>query len=85
MGSGASLPDDGPFVFVKTFFDQNQATIMSTANGLASLTSEGVSIDTAVSTFAETAKVMIKGLEALAQVHPAIGGRFIFSESCGWS
>ncbi|TFK64975.1 hypothetical protein BDN72DRAFT_962870 [Pluteus cervinus] len=46
---------------------------MSTATGLASLTSEGVSMQSAVSSFAETAKVMIKGLEALAQVHPAIG------------
>ncbi|TFK69486.1 hypothetical protein BDN72DRAFT_819995 [Pluteus cervinus] len=70
---GTGLPDNGPLGFVRNFFAENQATIESTATGLLSLTSEGKSIETAVNNFAETAKVMIKGLDALAQVHPAIG------------
>ncbi|TFK63878.1 hypothetical protein BDN72DRAFT_826239 [Pluteus cervinus] len=71
--STTDVPKSGPFEFVKTFFEENQETIKSTATGLASLTSEGRSIESAVSSFAETAKVVIKGLDALAQVHPAIG------------
>ncbi|TFK67035.1 hypothetical protein BDN72DRAFT_915436, partial [Pluteus cervinus] len=55
------------------FFDQNQDVIKATATGLASLTAEGRSIESTVSSFSETAKVIIKGLDALAQVHPAIG------------
>ncbi|TFK64974.1 hypothetical protein BDN72DRAFT_962869 [Pluteus cervinus] len=67
------LPEDGPFAFVKKFFDQNQEIIETTAIGLASLTSEGKSIETAVNNFFRTAEVIIKGLDALAQIHPAIG------------
>ncbi|TFK65241.1 hypothetical protein BDN72DRAFT_207076 [Pluteus cervinus] len=70
---GTSLPDSGPFAFVNTFYEQNQETIVAAATGLASLTVDGKSIENAISGFAETARVMIKGLDALAQVHPAIG------------
>ncbi|TFK63874.1 hypothetical protein BDN72DRAFT_802855 [Pluteus cervinus] len=66
-------PKDGLFESLKSFFDANQETITSTATALTSLTSEGKSIESAVSSFTETAKVVIKGLDALAQVHPAIG------------
>ncbi|TFK64963.1 hypothetical protein BDN72DRAFT_922091 [Pluteus cervinus] len=70
---GIGVPESGPLVFISKFFDQNRETIEATATGLASLTSEGRSIESAVSSFSETAKVVIKGLDALAQVHPAIG------------
>ncbi|TFK62847.1 hypothetical protein BDN72DRAFT_929692 [Pluteus cervinus] len=71
--SGTGLSESGAFTFVKSFYDQNQRLIEATATGLASLTSEGRSIESAVNSFSATAKVIITGLDALAQVHPAIG------------
>ncbi|TFK63633.1 hypothetical protein BDN72DRAFT_308713 [Pluteus cervinus] len=70
---GAGVSKNGLLESFSNFFDQNRVMIESTATGLASLTSEGRSMESAVSSFSEKVNVVMEGLGLLAQVHPAIG------------
>ncbi len=62
--------------FVNQFYAANQATIQQAAAGFSSL--DNKTIENAISTFTESAKVVMKGLDALGQVHPFIGGLSMF-------
>jgi hypothetical protein len=60
------------FAFLNKFYNANQDTIATAASGFASI--DNKTIENAISTFTETAKVVMQGLDALAQVHPFVGG-----------
>ncbi|KAF8882713.1 hypothetical protein BD779DRAFT_1674866 [Infundibulicybe gibba] len=55
------------------FYHANQTVIEGAFVKIASLDIDGKSIESAINGFAETSKVVIKGLDALAQVHPFVG------------
>jgi hypothetical protein len=57
---------------VNQFYTANKTSITAAATGFASL--DNKAIENAISKFTETAKVVINGLDALAQVHPFIAG-----------
>lgn len=62
---------------LNTFYSANSATITSAAGSLAAAVNLDVkSIENTITTFAETSAVLMKGLDALGQVHPFVGGAF---------
>ncbi|KAJ7090797.1 hypothetical protein B0H15DRAFT_836939 [Mycena belliarum] len=59
---------------LNAFYTANAATISSAAGALALAVNVDVkSIENTITTFAETSAVMIKGLDALGQLHPFVG------------
>lgn len=72
MDRASAAPDAGPIGFVNDFYKANQTVIQSAVVGIASM--DNKMLEGAINTFGDTAKVMMKGLTALGQVHPAIGG-----------
>ncbi|KAF8149372.1 hypothetical protein B0H34DRAFT_733496 [Crassisporium funariophilum] len=58
---------------VDTFWATNQAILQKAAVTIASLDIDNKTIESAINGFAETTKVVMKGLDALGQVHPFIG------------
>ncbi|KAJ7140785.1 hypothetical protein C8R44DRAFT_237363 [Mycena epipterygia] len=59
---------------LNTFYTANAATISSAAGALASAVNLDVkSIENTITTFAETSAVLMKGLDALGQLHPFVG------------
>ncbi|KAJ6573432.1 hypothetical protein DFH09DRAFT_916098 [Mycena vulgaris] len=59
---------------LNAFYTANAATISSAAGALASAVNLDVkSIENTITTFAETSTVLIKGLDALGQLHPFVG------------
>ncbi|KAF8882715.1 hypothetical protein BD779DRAFT_1674867 [Infundibulicybe gibba] len=67
--------------FANDFYQDNKATIAEAAVNIASANIDGKSMDFAIDRFAETSKVIIKGLDALAQVHPFIGAAVVAFKS----
>jgi hypothetical protein len=62
---------------LNTFYTANSATITSAAGSLAAAVNLDVkSIENTITTFAETSAILMKGLDALGQVHPFVGGAF---------
>lgn len=72
MDNISAKAESPTLAFVNQFYAANQATIQAAAAGFSSL--DNKSIENAISTFTESAKVVMKGLDALGQVHPFIGG-----------
>lgn len=72
MDRVTGVQDAGPVSFINDFYKANETAITAAAAGIASMDSK--SLETAISTFDDTAKVMMKGLSALGEIHPAIGG-----------
>ncbi|KAF8647842.1 hypothetical protein AX16_006510 [Volvariella volvacea WC 439] len=65
-------PEGGPLGFINEFYNEHQETLKNAALNLAS----GIdtkAVENVISNFTESAKVVMKGLDALAQVHPFIG------------
>ncbi|KAJ7230020.1 hypothetical protein GGX14DRAFT_581900 [Mycena pura] len=59
---------------LNAFFTANASTISSVGNALASAANLDVkSIENTITKFAETSSVLMKGLDALGQVHPFVG------------
>ncbi|KAJ7131765.1 hypothetical protein C8R43DRAFT_895670, partial [Mycena crocata] len=59
---------------LNTFYAANSVTITSAASALASAVNLDVkSIENTITTFAETSAVLMKGLDALGQLHPFVG------------
>ncbi|KAJ7457844.1 hypothetical protein FB451DRAFT_1509189 [Mycena latifolia] len=59
---------------LNTFYTANASTISSAASALASAANIDVkSIENTITTFAETSAVVMKGLDALGQLHPFVG------------
>lgn len=72
-GSAVTSPDDSPTLkFLNNFYDANCSLLSSAAAGLSSL--DDKIVDHAITSFSESVKVVMSGLDALAQVHPFIGG-----------
>jgi hypothetical protein len=65
---------------LNAFYTANSAVISSAAGALASAANLDVkSIESTITTFAETSAVLIKGLDALGQLHPFVGSAcFVF-------
>lgn len=57
---------------LNNFYDDNHSLISSAAVGFSSL--DDKTIDNAITGFSESVKVVMKGLDALGQVHPFIAG-----------
>lgn len=68
----ASTSESPTLSFVNEFYTANRAVITTAAAGFASL--DNKTIDSAISGFTESVKVVMKGLDGLSQVHPFIGG-----------
>lgn len=60
--------------FADSFTEANRDTISSAVNAISSLDIGQIPIKDAITGFAEQAAVVMKGLEALGQIHPFIGG-----------
>ncbi|KAK0475513.1 hypothetical protein IW261DRAFT_1340555, partial [Armillaria novae-zelandiae] len=58
---------------LSTWYAANESAIMSTATAISSLSLDTKSIDSALSSFVETSEVVMKGLDALGQLHPFVG------------
>ncbi|KAJ7124548.1 hypothetical protein C8R44DRAFT_704054 [Mycena epipterygia] len=59
---------------LNAFYTANSATISSAGSALASAVNLDVkSIENTITTFAETSAVLLKGLDALGQLHPFVG------------
>ncbi|KAF9447895.1 hypothetical protein P691DRAFT_705894 [Macrolepiota fuliginosa MF-IS2] len=67
--------DSPTLTFLNQFYTANQATIHAAAVGFSSL--DNKTIENAISTFTESAKVVMQGLDALGQVHPFIGAAVV--------
>lgn len=65
--------------FVNEFYTANQATIKAAAAGFSSI--DNKTIENAISTFSESVKVVMQGLDGLAQVHPFIAGKFGYPDT----
>jgi hypothetical protein len=64
---------------LNAFYTANSAMINTAANALASAVNLDVkSIESTMTTFSETSAVLMKGLDALGQVHPFVGGTCFF-------
>ncbi|KAK0213335.1 hypothetical protein DFS33DRAFT_1249993, partial [Desarmillaria ectypa] len=58
---------------LNTWYAVNESAIASAATAISSLSLDTKSIDSALSSFAETSEVVMKGLDALGQLHPFVG------------
>jgi hypothetical protein len=68
---------------LNAFYTANSATITSTAGALASAVNLDVkSIENTITMFAETSAILMKGLDALGQLHPFVGGSYFFIYCC---
>ncbi|KXN81068.1 hypothetical protein AN958_06141, partial [Leucoagaricus sp. SymC.cos] len=67
----ASAGESPTLAFLNNFYTANSAVLSSAAAGLASL--DNKTIDTAITGFSESVKVVMNGLDALGQVHPFVG------------
>ncbi|KAK0462478.1 uncharacterized protein EV420DRAFT_1265318 [Desarmillaria tabescens] len=56
-----------------TWYAANESAISSAATAISSLSLDTKSIDSALNSFAETSEVVMKGLDALGQLHPFVG------------
>lgn len=56
-----------------TWYTANESAIASAATAISSLSLDTKSIDSALSSFVETSEVVMKGLDALGQLHPFVG------------
>lgn len=73
--------DSGYFTFAKQFSTDNQTSIESTVKKIAVEASSVVNakaLEDGIISFAEGSKILMRGLDAVATVHPFIGGRYIF-------
>jgi hypothetical protein len=73
--------DSGYFTFAKQFSADNQASIESTVKKIAVVASSVVNakaLEDGIISFAEGSKILMRGLDAVAAVHPFIGGRVKF-------
>lgn len=68
------VPENGVIGFVNNFYEANRELIDGVGIGIASLTGDGKALEQTIGSFAESAKAMIQGLDALASIHPAVGG-----------
>ncbi|KAK0505331.1 hypothetical protein EDD18DRAFT_1060761, partial [Armillaria luteobubalina] len=55
------------------WYTANESAIASAATAISSLSLDTKSIDSALSSFVETSEVVMKGLDALGQLHPFVG------------
>lgn len=68
---------------LNTFYTANAATISTAAGALASAVNLDVkSIEATITSFAETSAVLMKGLDALGQVHPFVGSSYSVGSIC---
>ncbi|KAG7442638.1 uncharacterized protein BT62DRAFT_954741 [Guyanagaster necrorhizus] len=56
-----------------TWYTANESAIESAATAIGSLSLDTKSIDSTLNSFAETSEVVMKGLDALGQLHPFVG------------
>jgi len=73
--------ESGYFTFAKQFSTDNKASIDSTVKKVAVQASSVVNVkalEDGIVSFAEGSKILMQGLDAVAAVHPFIGGRVKF-------
>ena len=73
--------DSGYFTFAKQFSADNQASIKSTVKKIAVEASSMINpktVEDGIVSFAEGSKILMQGLDAVAAIHPFIGGRVKF-------
>ncbi len=63
------------YTSLNTWYAANESAIASAATAISSLSLDTKSIDSALSSFVETSDVVMKGLDALGQLHPFVGGQ----------
>lgn len=56
------------------WYEDNQATVLEAATSITSLDIDSKGVENAISAFGETARVIIKGLDVLSELHPFIAG-----------
>ncbi|KAK0194918.1 hypothetical protein F5146DRAFT_924474 [Armillaria mellea] len=61
------------YASLNTWYAENESAITSAATAISSLSLDTKSIDSALSSFAETSEVVMKGLDVLGQLHPFVG------------
>ncbi|SJK96921.1 uncharacterized protein ARMOST_00170 [Armillaria ostoyae] len=61
------------YASLNTWYAANESAIASAATAISSLSLDTKSIDSALSSFVETSEVVMKGLDALGQLHPFVG------------
>ncbi|THV00737.1 hypothetical protein K435DRAFT_718738 [Dendrothele bispora CBS 962.96] len=59
------------------FYEENEEAIKSAAETIASLEVDSKTLESTISAFSETSKVVIAGLEALSEVHPFISAAVV--------
>lgn len=70
--------ESGYYTFAKQYSTENQATIESTVKKIAVMASATVdfnAVEEGISGFVEGTKVLMRGLDEVAKLHPFIGGR----------
>jgi len=74
--------ESGYYTFGKEFLTDNQAQIESTVKEIAVVASSAMdvkAVEDGILGFVEGTKILMKGLDAVAALHPFIGGRITFS------
>jgi hypothetical protein len=73
--------DSGYFTFAKQFSADNEASIELTVKKIAVEASSVVNakaLEDGIISFSEGSKILMRSLDAVAAVHPFIGGRVFF-------
>jgi len=74
--------ESGHYTFAKEYSTKNQALIESTVNKIAVAASSAMdvkAVEDGILDFVEGTKILMQGLDAVAALHPFIGGRIDFS------
>jgi hypothetical protein len=71
--AGAAKTND-PYRSVNEYYDANADTIAPRSRNIAASDINDQQIENAINGFSETSQALVKGLTALGQVHPFIGG-----------